>query len=46
LIYLRKARNVRAIGTLFLKVDPSWAPLHGNREFRDLVSDITLATGQ
>jgi Flp pilus assembly protein TadD len=41
LVYLRKARDDHAIGAIFLKVDPSWAALHGTAEFRNLVSDIT-----
>jgi DNA-binding winged helix-turn-helix (wHTH) protein/tetratricopeptide (TPR) repeat protein len=40
LVYLRKARNERTIGAVFLKVDPRWDALRGNPEFRK-ISDIT-----
>jgi DNA-binding winged helix-turn-helix (wHTH) protein/Flp pilus assembly protein TadD len=40
LVYLRKARNDRTMGAIYLKVEPSWEALHGNPEFRSLVSDI------
>lgn len=43
LVYLRKARDERSIGAIFLNVDPSWALLHGNPEFHELVRDIRLA---
>jgi DNA-binding winged helix-turn-helix (wHTH) protein/Flp pilus assembly protein TadD len=42
LVYLRKARDDRAISSLFLKVDPAWDALRGNPDFRNLVGDITL----
>ncbi len=44
LVYLKKARAVRAITALYLNVDPAWDALHDNPDFRDLVKDITLAT--
>jgi DNA-binding winged helix-turn-helix (wHTH) protein/Flp pilus assembly protein TadD len=40
LVYLRKARNERTIGAVFLKVDPRWDALHGNSEF-GTISGIT-----
>lgn len=40
LAYLRKAREDRTMGVLFLKVEPSWEPLRMNPDFRRLVSDI------
>jgi tetratricopeptide (TPR) repeat protein len=40
LVYLRKARDQRTMGVLFLKVEPAWEALHGNPEFRSLISDV------
>jgi DNA-binding winged helix-turn-helix (wHTH) protein/Tfp pilus assembly protein PilF len=42
LVYLRKARDERTIGAVFLKVDPRWDALHGNPEFRK-ISGVTPA---
>lgn len=42
LLYLRKARDERTIGAVFLRVDPRWDALHGNPEFRR-ISGITPA---
>ena len=39
LVYLRKAREDRTIGALFLQVDPSWDSLRGNPDFLKLFTD-------
>jgi hypothetical protein len=46
LVYLRKARDDRAIPALFLKADPTWDALHEKQEFRNLVGDITLGAAE
>jgi DNA-binding winged helix-turn-helix (wHTH) protein/tetratricopeptide (TPR) repeat protein len=40
LVDLRKAHDDRTNGAIFIKVDPNWEALHGNPDFRNLVSDI------
>jgi DNA-binding winged helix-turn-helix (wHTH) protein/tetratricopeptide (TPR) repeat protein len=44
LVYLRKARDERTIGAVFLKVDPRWDALHGNPEFRKISGITPTAT--
>jgi DNA-binding winged helix-turn-helix (wHTH) protein/tetratricopeptide (TPR) repeat protein len=44
LAYLRKACDDRTIDAIFLRVDPSWEPLHGNPDFRKLVGLATPGT--
>lgn len=44
LVYLRKARDERTIGAVFLKVDPRWDALHGNPEFRKISGITATAT--
>jgi DNA-binding winged helix-turn-helix (wHTH) protein/Tfp pilus assembly protein PilF len=46
LSYLRKARDERAIGAIFLNMDPNWEALHADAGFRDLVRDISLAASK
>jgi hypothetical protein len=41
LVYLRKARQERTIGAVFMNVEPRWDALRGNPDFRKLVGDIT-----
>jgi DNA-binding winged helix-turn-helix (wHTH) protein/tetratricopeptide (TPR) repeat protein len=43
LVNLRKAHDDRTNGAIFIKVDPNWEALHGNRDFNNLVSDIPPA---
>jgi tetratricopeptide (TPR) repeat protein len=43
LVYLKQASTDRTLAALYLNVEPSWDALHNNPEFRNLVSDITLA---
>lgn len=42
LAYLKRARDEKAIASLYLKVDPTWQTLHRNPAFGMLTSDITL----
>jgi tetratricopeptide (TPR) repeat protein len=37
---LKKAHRDRTIAGLFLRVDPNWEALHGNKDFEDLVKDL------
>jgi len=44
LVYLRKARDERTIGAVFLKVDSRWDALRGNAEFRKISGITPTAT--